>query len=71
MMKRIEQIAEGLTILAKYDGHGYGVSPEHDIIYVNIDERPTAADFARLTELSWFEPEELNSGDGTIWAFFT
>jgi len=54
-MKRIEEFAEGLKILAKYDSDGFSVCAEHDVVYAgpgDADEvDPEDAD--RLQELGW------------------
>ncbi len=68
-MKRIAEIAEGLSILAKHDSDGFSVCFEHDIVYagptmedLTFDEEdeftgslaPISADEAtRLTTLGW------------------
>ena len=67
-MKRIDQFAEGLTILAKYDQDGFSVQAQHDVIYAGPSDANAVSpgDRARLEELSW----HINSEFG-CWAKFT
>jgi len=56
-MARISDVAEGLTILSKYDDDGdlCGVRAEHDEILAGVPALGALeeADIARLDELGW------------------
>ena len=62
--KTIDEFAEGLAILAKYDDAGFGVQPEHDEVFVNVSRAPSPEDQASLLSLGWEIPE----GDETQWS---
>lgn len=53
--KQTEQIAEGLTILAKYDINGYGTCVEHDQIWAGPDNARSVSqnDKKALKALGW------------------
>ena len=54
-MTRIQQIIAGLTIIAKYEGSGYSVAAEHDIIYAGaeVSDKMTEEDKAAMLAAEW------------------
>ncbi len=71
-MKKIFQIAEGLTLLAPFDESGFSVAVGHDILWAGPDGagpgegKPLPVDVeTKLKELGWFFDEEFDH-----WAVF-
>ncbi len=61
-MKKILQIAEGLTLLAPFDEDGFSVAVEHDVLWAgpsNVRAVPAEA-IARLIELGWFVDDDVD-----------
>ena len=62
--RAIDEFAEGLVILAKYDTNGSGVQPEHDKLFVTVSAPPSKEDGETLERLGW-SPED---GDLCWWS---
>jgi hypothetical protein len=62
---RIEEVIEGLQILAKYSNC---IDAQHDVIYAGpgVASKVTAKDTIRLHQLGWHIDKEIDS-----WAKFT
>lgn len=60
--KQVQQIADGLLILAKYDESGYGTCVEHDQIWAGPDRAKSVSkgDALALKELGWYVDKDVN-----------
>lgn len=64
---KAQNIIEGLQILLKYSAeHGYIVSADHDVIYVDSTRAQIQpADLQRLVDLDWFQEDaKYDKGEG-------